>query len=46
MKNIYCLLIVSFLCIFSLLPAGAQTLSEKDFQVLNYGAQNETYIED
>lgn len=35
MKNIYCLLIVSFLCIFSLLPAGAQTLSEKDFQVLN-----------
>lgn len=35
MKNIYCLLIVSFLCISSLLPAGAQTLSEKDFQVLN-----------
>lgn len=35
MKNKFCLLIVSFLCISSLLPAGAQTLSEKDFQVLN-----------
>ena len=35
MKNKFCLLIVFFLCISSLLPAGAQTLSEKDFQVLN-----------
>ena len=35
MKNIYCLLIVSFLCNFSIHPAGAQTHSEKDFQVLN-----------
>lgn len=35
MKNIYQILIVFFLCISSLLPAGAQTLSERDFQVLN-----------
>lgn len=35
MKNKFCLLIVFFLCISSFLPAGAQTLSEKDFQVLN-----------
>lgn len=31
----YQILIVFFLCISSLLPVGAQTLSERDFQVLN-----------
>ena len=35
MINIYQILIIFFLCISSLLPAGAQTLSERDFQVLN-----------